>query len=430
MIDKFKRFWQSIKTQFIQSKQWLQAQLTLLRERYVAYRRKEQAHTGFSADSNLSNLSRPAFFTHVLLGIVVLFILVLFLYAKFKILNEVTSGEGKVIPSSQIQLIQNLEGGIVRQMLVREGQIVEKNQVLMQIDETSFKAKLQEAKAKEMGLKIKIARLSAEIQDKPFELNDQIKKKFPKEARDAMLLFQSRRDQYRQLNQRWHLAERELELSIPLLKKGATSKVEILQQRRLVSELHSEVLNFQALSLKDILKAKTELEAMEEANKAHTDRFERTTVRSPVRGIIKVLNINTIGGVIKPGDTVMEIVPLDDTLLIEAKIRPADIGFLHPKQKAQVKISAYEFGVYGSLDGVVEQISADTITDEKDDKPYYLIRVRTDKNFLGSQAKPLNIMPGMRATVDILTGQKSLFDYLMKPILKTRLKHNALEEKK
>lgn len=409
-----------LKEQIRQARRWPIKRWQDIRVRYAQYKKKEQAHTGFSADSNLRNLSRPAFFTHVILGLAVVFIILLFLIAQFTVLDEVTSGEGKVIPSSQIQLIQNLEGGIVRKMFVREGQVVEKDQILMQIDDTNFKAKWQEAKAKEVSLKIKIARLYAEVQNKPFRLEGDLIKRFPKEARDAKLLYESRSDQYRQLKQRYQLAQRELALSLPLLKKGATSKVEILQQRRLVSELHSEVLDFQALSLKDILAAKTELAAIEEANVAHEDRFKRTTVRSPVRGIIKVLNNNTIGGVIKAGDTVMEIVPLDDTLLIEAKIRPADIGFIHPKQKAQVKISAYEYGVYGSLNGVVEQISADTITDEKDDKPYYLIRVRTQKSNLGDNVKPLHIIPGMHATVDIMTGQKSLFDYLLKPILKTR----------
>jgi adhesin transport system membrane fusion protein len=162
---------------------------------------------------------------------------------------------------------------------------------------------------------------------------------------------------------------------------------------------------------------------------AAKDRVTRTIVRSPVKGIIKQLKINTLGGVIKPGMDIMEIVPVDDTLLIEAKIKPEDIGFIHPKQKAMVKISAYDFSIYGGLKGTVEQISADTIIDEESERPisYYVIRVRTQKNYLGTEAKPLYIIPGMQATVDILTGEKSVLDYLLKPLLKTKQK--ALRER-
>jgi adhesin transport system membrane fusion protein len=362
------------------------------------------------------------FFTHVILWSSVLFLTCALIWANYAKLDEVTTGQGKVIPSSQIQIIQNLEGGIVSKLLVREGQVVERNQILMQIDNTRFKASYNESRQKIAALKIAIIRLSAEMNNKPMIIPSELTKQNTELADAEKALYESRKQELSQLNSAIQLAQKELDLSKPLVDKGAVSPVEILRLQRSVDELKGKIYQFKSQALEQLNKARAELGALQESQEADKDRLQRTTVRSPLKGIVKRIKVNTIGGVIQPGMDIIEIVPLDDTLLIEAKIRPSDIGFIHLGQKAIVKLTAYEFPIYGGLNGKVEQISADTITDEKTasgkEETYYLIRVRTDKNYLGTEAKPLHIIPGMMATVDILTGSKTVMQYLLKPILK------------
>jgi adhesin transport system membrane fusion protein len=242
-------------------------------------------------------------------------------------------------------------------------------------------------------------------------------------------VYLSRKKEKDQMQQDVNLATKELEMTKPLVEKGAASPVEVLRLERTVSELQGKLDAFQSKTLERYNEAKGEYKSHQQEIQADKDRLSRTTVRSPVNGIIKQLKINTVGGVIKPGMDIFEIVPINDTLLVEAKIRPADIGFIHPNQKVMVKISAYDYSIYGGLEGTVEQISADTIIDENDKKgeSYYLVLVRTKKNHLGTQEKPLFIIAGMQTTVDILTGRKSVLDYLLKPILKA--KHSALRER-
>lgn len=368
-------------------------------------------------------------FTHIILWASASFILIAIIWAKFAILDEVTSGEGKVIPSSQIQMIQNLEGGIVDKLFITEGEIVNKGQVLMQIDNTRFKASYKEALEKIDALKMQIVRLNAEIANKPLVFPELLTKDNEDLAQAEQALYESRQEELKQLQLALNLADKELAMTRPLIAKGAVSEVEVIRLERTVNEIKGSITQFKSKALEQLNKARAELNALEESHMADKDRLTRTTVRSPVRGIIKKIYATTIGGVIQPGMDIIEIVPLDDTLLIEAKIRPADIGFIHPGQEAMVKISAYDFAIYGGLKGKVEQISADTITDEKKQKEesYYLIRVRTDRNYLGTEQHPLPIIPGMLTTVDVLTGKKSVLDYLLKPILKA--KQTALRER-
>lgn len=384
---------------------------------------EEQA---FHADSKMTTLEKPARVSHWILWFAVLFIVTAFLWAKHAVLDEVTSGAGKVIPSSQVQVVQNLEGGIVSKIFVKEGAKVSKNQIIMQIDDTRFSASYKESVAKEVSLQLKIARLTAETTSKPIHIPAQLQKAHALQAAQAQAILTSRLKQKKQLKRSYSLAMKELKLMRPLVSEGAASAVEVLQQERAVNDLNGKMIAFQSDALTELAGAKAELEGLQQSNLAQQDRITRTKVRSPVNGIVKQIKVTTIGGVVQPGSDLVEIVPLDDTLLIEAKIRPQDIGFISPNQKATVKISAYDFSIYGSLDATVEQISADTIVDEKDE-PYYLIRVRTQKNFLGSDKKPLHIIPGMHATVDILTGNKTVLDYILKPILKAR--QNALRER-
>ncbi|HDS3832382.1 TPA: HlyD family type I secretion periplasmic adaptor subunit [Legionella pneumophila] len=369
-------------------------------------------------------------FTHIILWTSLLFFIVAIIWANYAILDEVTTGQGKVIPSSEVQVIQNLEGGIIQNIFVKEGQIVKKDQILMQIDNTRFMASYAEAEKKIDALEIEIIRLNAEISDTKPVFPDKFIKTYPHLVQDQLSLYESRMRELNQLKKSLELAQKELDLTRPLLKGGSVSEVEVIRLERSVSETKGNIEKFKSEELDKLNKARTELFALVEANKADKDRLTRTTVRSPVYGIVKQIKTTTIGGVVQPGSDLLEIVPLDDTLLIEAKIRPSDIGFIHPGQKAMVKITAYDFSIYGGLEGVVEHISADTIIDEKTDKKeesYYIVKVRTEKNYLGTEKKPLPIIPGMQATVDILTGQKSVLQYLLKPILKA--KQSALRER-
>lgn len=369
------------------------------------------------------------FFTHVILWTSAIFLLTAIIWAHFAILNEVTKAEGKVIPSSQIQVIQNLEGGIVQEIYVKEGEEVEKGQELMKLDNTRFLATYNEAEQKIAALKVEIIRLQAEANNKPLKFPEELMKSDPDMVSAETNLYESRQQQLNHMKEALSLAQKELDMSTPLIKKGAVSEVEILRLQRTVNELKGNIAEFYSKLLTQLNEDRSKLDALVAANAADSDRVKRTKVISPVKGIVKKLYVNTIGGVIQPGMEMMDIVPLDDTLLIEAKVKPADIGFIHPGQEAMVKISAYDYSIYGGLPGKVEQISADTITEKKTQKEesYYMVRVRTNKNFLGTKAHPLPIIPGMLATVDIITGRKSVLAYLLKPILKA--KQNALTER-
>ncbi|RPH22191.1 HlyD family type I secretion periplasmic adaptor subunit [Buttiauxella warmboldiae] len=399
-----------------------------------------------------------------------------FVWAGFAQLDEVTRGEGKAIPSSRLQKIQNLEGGIVTELFVHEGQIVEAGAPLIHLDDTRFASNVGETEADKLGLRAKIDRLTAEAEDKDFVISDEIAQKAPAVARGEVDLFNSRRRQFQneieglqeqlvqkeqelrdfqskqeQYKHSLRLLQQEIKMSEPLLASGAISKVEILRLRRTEVEtkglLDSVTLSipksasetkeienkigesrnrFQSDALSQLNEARTNLSKAEATGKALEDRVNRTMVVSPVRGVVQQIMVNTIGGVIQPGSDLVEIVPLDDSLLIEVKIQPRDIAFLHPGQHAMVKFTAYDYTTYGGLNGELVQLSPDTITD-KEGHSYYIARLRTDKNYLGTKEHPMVIIPGMVASVDILTGKKSILSYLLKPII--RAKAEALRER-
>jgi len=390
-------------------------------------------------------------------------------WAWFAVLDEVTTGEGKAIPSSKIQVIQNLEGGIVTEIFVREGQVVNKGDTLLRLDDTRFKSNKGESEADRYALTAQVERLSAEAEGRPFQVSEEVLNKAPQVAEDELSLYQSRQrrltseqqtlsEQLRQKTQELAefrskaeqyrsalaLLQQELNMSTPLVGTGAISPVEILRLKRstveargslnattlaipraeaAVAEMKSKIeeseAGFRSEAAKELNEKRTDLSKITASSIAIDDRVSRTTVVSPVHGIIKLLKINTIGGVVQPGSDLVEIVPLEDNLLIEAKVRPQDVAFLHPGQQAMVKFSAYDYTIYGGLKAKLELISADTVTDDKGNS-FYLIQVRTDKNHLGGDKKPLLIIPGMTATVDIITGHKSVLDYLLKPVLKAR----------
>jgi adhesin transport system membrane fusion protein len=408
----------------------------------------------------------------VTLALFVLFII----WAALSEIEQVTRGAGKVIPSSQIQVVQNLEGGILSEILVNVGSMVKKDQLLLRIDETRFSSSFQQNRVKYLSFKAKAARLLAEANDKDFEVPEEVMTERPEIGKREQELFESRKREFEssvailqeQIHQRqrelgelnsklaeltrtYALLERELEMTRPLVGQGAVSEVDVLHLERQASQMQGEIETIKQtipkaqsryqeaqLALKEerlrfFNKAKQELNEvlaeMEEVSAsavALKDRLKRTSVRSPVNGTINRLLVNTVGQVIQPGMDLVEIVPLEDTLLIEAKIRPQDIAFLRPDQEAKIKFTAYDYTIYGGLEANLEHISADSITDEKGNS-YYLVRLRTKKSYLGTESDPLPIMPGMVASVDILTGKKTILSYLLKPVL--RAKYMALRER-
>lgn len=325
----------------------------------------------------------------------ILFVLA-FIWACFSQVDEITTAEGKIIPSSHVQVIQNLEGGIVASIPVRIGETVKKDQIVLKLDETRFASSAEESRAGRQVMEEQVKQREQELVEKNSRLA--------------------------QLRQSYSYINRELQLSRPLLAQGVVSEVEILRLQRQVSDLHGEIeatrLAIPRLQ-SQLDEAKSKLEGAAATDTAAKDRLDRTTIRSPVDGIIKTIAVNTVGGVIQPGMNVMEIVPVEDNLLIEARIRPSDVGFLKVGQPATVKVSAYDFSIYGGLEGKVENITADSITNEKGES-FYIVHIRTHKNHLGADDKPLPIIPGMMVTASVKTGSKSIMSYLLKPLFKAK----------
>lgn len=407
--------------------------------------------------------------SYLIIWVIVIFVVIFILWASFAKVDEVTRGAGKVIPSGQVQTVQNLEGGIIKEINVREGQIVKKNDILMIIDNTRFLAQVKETDLKIAARKMKLQRLNAEANQTPFQVSENLKNKYPDLAKYEEDLYQARINEYdtrlttlnsqiqqkqqelaateskkNTLEQQLVLVEKEYNMTKPLAKEGVVSQVELLRLEQQLNKIRGDIAeaninipkikaaisesknkieelktSFRSDALKQLTTVKAELSGLQEMAVALKDRVSRTNVRSPVNGIIKRIKVTTVGGVVKPGMDLVEIVPLKDTLLIEAKIRPSDVAFLHPGQKVNVRFTAYDFATYGGLSGTLEHISADTIEDNQG-QTFYLIRVRTDKTHLGSKKNPLLIIPGMTAEVDIITGKKTIMSYILKPIIRTQ----------
>lgn len=397
------------------------------------------------------------------------------IWASMAELDEITRGMGKVIPSSRLQVVQNLEGGILQELYAQEGELVEEGQLLLRLDDTRFRSTYRESAVEYYSELARAARLRAELSDKeiyfPAELDD-----YREYIEREKTIYEKRKDglraeldiSNRQSSQAKHelsaseaqleflttsfeLGEEELELTKPLAKQGVVSHVEMIQLKQRVNDLASErkmtelsipklksayeealarkrelTVKFREEVVQELRETELKLDQMTESHTSLEDQVNRTLVRSPVPGIVKKININTIGGVIQPGMDLLEIVPVEDNLLIEAEISPKDIGFLREGMSSVVKLTAYDFAIYGGLEGTLEHIGADTVENEKGES-FYVVHIRTDKNYLGNEETQLEIIPGMKTNVDILTGKKTLMDYLLKPILKA--KQNALTER-
>ncbi len=414
---------------------------------------------------------------HILLMVIFLFFVVFVLWASFATLDETARGEGQVIPAGEVQVIQNLEGGIVDQFLFKEGDQVKSGDVIMRLRDVGANSDLGANESRYLGLLASTIRLQAEVEGKTsVQFPDEVTQKVPQSVTEELNAFRTNREKLhgqtmvleQQLAQRKQeivemttkasdlraiirLSQEEKRMIEPLVAKGSAPKVELIQLERALREKQTELnsvteaipraksaiseaeARISELKKTGVAQAQTELAAktaemnmVKQTLGALEDKKDRTEIKSPVNGTIKDFKINTVGGVVKAGDPIAEIVPVDDNLLVEVKIRPSDIGRLRPNLPAMVKITAYDFTIYGGLKGEVVDISADTIKNEKGES-FYRVRVRTKENKLRRNGEDLPIIPGMVATVDVLTGHKTVMEYLMKPILKTA--RNSMNEK-
>ena len=398
-------------------------------------------------------------------------------WASWAKLEEVTTGEGRVIPSRQTQVVQTLEGGIVREILVREGDLVKHDQILMRIDDTGFASRLGELRQKRSAIRAQMARLLAEADDKEtISFEASLQKTAPMAVQSERQAFRARKTKRlgeisvlnQQLVQRRQAVgefdasrkklratlkplRRELTLIKRLKRKGAVPEIDVLRLQKQVAEVEGELqvvlaslprakaaiseAQLRISTVKSASKAeareqlssvRSELAIIDETLKAAKDRVLRTSLRAPVRGIVNKLNANTLGAIVQPGRDIMEIVPLGDALHLETRIRPQDVAFIRPGQRASIKLTAYDFLIYGALDGSVERISADTISDPSG-QFYYRVIITTPQNHIQLGGRQLPIIPGMVASVDIQTGEKTVLDYLLKPI--SRARYEALRER-
>lgn len=405
---------------------------------------------------------RAQHIVRITLGVVV----VLLIWAAFARVDEVTRGEGRVVPSRQLQVLQSLDGGVVAEILVREGQQVEAGQLLLRIDETRATSGVRESAAQGFALRARVARLRALGEGSVFKppepsdieerrILDDEKRLYESKLSELNTLVSISRQQLMQREQELieaqakrsaalrglELAQQELNQTRPLLATGAVSQVEILRLERDVTrnkgdseQAHAQIARVQAAigeasrkiqetelsfrndARKDLNEAMGKLNVLSEGSVALADKVDKAQVKSPVRGRVQRLLANTVGGVVQPGKDIVEIVPLDDALVLEARVLPKDIAFIRPGQDAIVKFTAYDFSIFGGLEAKVENISPDTVIDEKGNA-YYLVRVRTIRpNF----DEKLPVIPGMTAEVDVLTGQKTVLAYLLKPVLKAK----------
>jgi adhesin transport system membrane fusion protein len=424
-------------------------------------------------DADRAMLEAAPIRTRILLYVVTIVVFALILWSAFAEIDQVARGDGKVIPSQKIQIIQSQDGGLLTDILISEGELVEINQLLVRLDATRFSSTLHENRVQYLGLQAKATRLKAIADDNPFTPDKELTDSIPEVLAQEKRLYESSIKEYEaeqgaarerliqreeelgeatafrdQSKRSYSLAGRELTLTKPLVSSGAVSEVEMLRLERDVSSLRGDLaqaesqinganaaikearrnveevgLQFKNNIGEQLSKVTAEIERLKATSSGLSDRVKQTAIRSPVRGTIKRLFFNTIGGVVLPGDEVVEVVPLDDTLLLEARVNPKDIAHLFPGQEALVKFTAYDFVVHGGLKAMVEHIGADTVMDE-DGNPYYTVKVRTIESRLGED-KP--IIPGMVAEVDILTGKKTILAYLLKPVL--RAKQYALSER-
>ncbi|MFZ5482896.1 MAG: HlyD family type I secretion periplasmic adaptor subunit [Pseudomonadota bacterium] len=441
---------------------WLRGGLDRFLSRWIPRQNKDELD--WVSDADWARIQQEPIRARFMLRWIGGILLVLLIWAALAEVDEVTRGQAKVIPSRQLQVMQAVDGGVVSEINVKEGQVVEVGQQLLKIDPTRFVSSLGENRAQYLSLMAKAARLRSIAEGVAFSLPEEVTKEAPDLAEQERMLYLSRRSELdaqlgiarQQLSQRsqelnearsrreqaaqaYDLTARELAVTKPLAASGAVSEVELLRLERDVSRFRGERdqaaaqivrlqsaiseaqrkiqevdLNFRNQARIELAETLGKINSLSEGSAALSDRVKHSSVKSPVKGTVKRLLVNTVGGVVQPGADVIEVVPLEDQLLLEVRILPKDIAFLRPGLKANVRFTAYDFSIYGGLEAVVDQIGADTITDEEGNA-FYIIRVRTLASSLGEN-RP--ILPGMVAEVDIMTGKKRVLSYLLKPILR------------
>ena len=427
----------------------------------------------FIADADRVILEQEPLRARILLRALLACFVIFVLWSGLVDIDEVTRGEGKVIPSQQLQVLQSLDGGIVSKILVNEGDTVNTGQVLLQIDSTRFEASVKENRSEYLSLSAKAARLQAITEGKPFTPPADVAAEDPTTVAQERQLYMTANNEMQtqisiarqeleqrqqelseamskqtQSSQAYDSSLKELTVTKPLLNSGAVSEMDLLRLQRDVDRYRSErdiattqisrvraavseashkiqevELNFRNNASKELSETKAKLNSLTQTSAGLNDKVKQSAIRSPVRGTVKRLLVNTVGGVVQPGRDVVEIVPLEGKLILEAKVLPRDIAFLRQGQKATVKFTAYDFSIYGGLDATLELIGADSVTDDKGNT-FYIVRVSTTKTSLATN---LPIIPGMVAEVDIITGRKSILSYLLKPVL--RAKQAAMTER-
>ncbi len=441
---------------------------------------REREDLNFVKDAEAALRDAPARTSSIFLATCAALFLAFFAWAFFAEIDEVTRGEGQVVPSSKTQVVQSLEGGIVKQIMVREGDHVKKDQLLLRIDDTGFSSDLGEIEAKRRSLSVQVKRLRTESGNpdaKEIDFGEELRKLVPNVVKNEMTLFNIRmsslanqvsllRERLEQRKQELaelkenrkrfqnglDIAMREFDIKKPLAERGIVSKTDVLKLEREISDLKGQLattkqalprveasireaerlIDEQKLSFRQgaqtELNAKlSELSVVKQSMKGASDRVVRTDIRSSVDGIINKLHVNTVGGVVRASEPLAEITPMEDALQVDVRIQPKDIAFISPKQKALVKISAYDFTIYGGLDGEVENISPDSTRDPNTNERFYLATIKTKESALKKGDKSLPIIPGMVGQVDIVTGKKTILDYLLKPIIKAQ--QEALRER-
>ena len=433
----------------------------------------EKDHLDWAGDADWARLQQEPLRARQLLRLAAGALLLLLIWAAFASIDEVTRGEARVVPTSQLQIVQSVDGGVVTELLVKEGQTVEAGQMLLKIDPTRFVSNMLESRSSQLAMQAKVLRLQALTRGTSFSPPAELTREVPDVVAQETRLYESRRAEINaqisiaqnQLSQRQQelnevrarrdQAERGLELMTkelnatrPMIASGAVSEVEVFRLEREVARLRgdreqstAQISRVQSAILEatrkieevqltsrnqmsaELSETMSKLSSLSQGGLALQDKVKHADIKSPMRGIVKRLLVNTVGAVVQPGKEVVEVVPLDDALILEVQITPKDIGFLRPGQEATVKFTAYDFSIYGALTADVIQIGADSVLDEKGNA-FYHIRVRTRKSSLGPG---LPVIPGMVAQVDILTGKKTILSYLLKPVL--RAKANAMTER-
>jgi adhesin transport system membrane fusion protein len=373
----------------------------------------------------------------LLLNAILVTIGILVVWSAFSYVDEVTQAEGRIIPSSRMQIVQNMEGGIVRSINVKQGDVVEKDDVVLQMESVQYSSELDSKKQQVMSLMAKQARLQAEVNDQSLQFTKEFSAMASQYVQTEMSEFDSRRRRLgadvNLLESQLNSGQQELEIVRKMTERGLEPQIELVRTQARVDELRNKIESmkrqFKSESATELSRVVLELNPLRQRLPAYADKLNRTQVKAPLKGVVNRVMVNTVGGVIKPGEPIVEIVPFDDTLVVEAQIRPQDIGFIHLGQSANVKITAYDYSIFGSLKGQITNISPDSVSKEERGQVmyYYVARIETSTKAIQSLEKNLPIIPGMQAQVDIITGNKSVLSYLLKPLI--GVKENAFRER-